>query len=73
MTCRACGHSDKKSGLVYPLGHQYDDRHFIEIGSVELVTDLSGVMGHPRMGDGTLHGMTRLWACPVCGTVRVNL
>jgi len=45
---------------------------FIKIGSVELITEIQGISRHPGMVDGLLHGMTELYACPICGTVKID-
>ena len=66
MKC-LCGYSDEPG-----FDHLNHSVPFIKFGAVELITDLSGVMGHPIMGDGVLHGMTDIFACPFCGTVRVK-
>ena len=71
MKC-VCGHTDEQP---YPDGWPQDiiDRDkFIEVGFIEKITDILGVHGHPRIGDGVFHGLTTIYACPECGTLKIK-
>ena len=70
MICRACGYSNETRAGDDHLDHS---KSFIELGPVTSIREIPGVSGHPRLGNGLLHGQTLLFAGPVCGTVRVEV